>query len=68
MLKIQYGRKVNPDDQTAFTFFHVLLCLCLCVCVIGGDGHQSNGVLSAQQSGQLLQPAHRQQRARRGRK
>lgn len=33
MLKIQYGRKVNPDDQTAFTFFHVLLCLCLCVCV-----------------------------------
>ena len=23
MLKIQYGRKVNPDDQTAFTVFNV---------------------------------------------
>lgn len=39
----------------------------VCLCVAGGDGYQSNGLLSAQQSGQLLQPADRQQRARRGR-
>lgn len=38
-----------------------------CVCSPGGNGHQSNGVLSAQQPGKLLQPANGQQRTRRGR-
>ena len=33
----------------------------------GRDGHQPNGVFPAQQSGQLLQPADREQGARRGR-
>lgn len=39
----------------------------LSLCTVGGDGQQSHGVVHTQQSGQLLQPASGQQRARGGR-
>lgn len=42
--------------------------LFVCVCCVGGDGHQSNGVFSAEQPRQLLQPDAGQQRTRGGRK
>lgn len=66
------GSTLPHGDAEAFStctflLLYLMVSVWFCVSSIGGNGHQSDGIVPAQQPGQLLQPADRQQRARGGR-